>query len=119
MRAAGQVDRDAIGHGGLACRHGRPGGTATALHHFRRPRKADLALPRRIQPAGADGTDVVWRMGQQQRVVPGTRRLVHDESGHLGQGAFAQQAVFAHWKPMARRQRKDEVIGIEGLHEHV
>ncbi|WP_230677142.1 hypothetical protein [Ralstonia solanacearum] len=57
-------------------------------------------------------------MGQQQRIVPGARRFVQDEPRHLGRNAFAQQAVLAHRKPVAWRQRQDEVIGIEGLHEH-
>ena len=116
VRAARQIDGNAIGQRSLARGDRGARRPATALHHFRRPRKADLALARRVKPTGAHRIHIFGRVRQQQRVVVGARRLGHGQARHVGQDPRPQVAVLAHRKPMTRRQRQYKVVGVERPH---
>lgn len=55
-------------------------------------------------------------MREPQGVVIGARRFVQMQPRHVAHHRIAQHAVLAHGKPMARWERQDEMVGVEGKH---
>ena len=121
MRASSEVRRDArsLPHNRASGRDRGANRTSRALDHGRGPRESDAALGACGQASSGDGLHVLGRVCSTQ-IVPGCRcgnREVVGTQHPIVQQPRAKPFVLGHGEAMPIRQRKDERIGVEGLHD--
>ena len=127
--AAALVGRGVVGAarqvGGHAAFQRRPcrsdGGsdrTTRPLHHRLAPREADLALQRCAERAFGHRAHVSRRVRERQFTLRSRQGRTQLHARQFNQ-PLAQQPVLRHREAMARRQRQNELIGVEGLHRGV
>ena len=119
VRAACQVSGDAVNErrpGSCDC---RSGAASRTLRHLGRPGESDPADFGRGEISSLNTLDVIAAVTEREFIVGGRRRHQQDVAVMSVTGCHmtSQPAILVHGKPMCRRQRQLEMVGIVKLHE--
>jgi hypothetical protein len=118
VRAAGEVDCKAVVERGARSAHRCADGPPRAFDHLRRPRKPDAPWFVRVETSFGNSPHVGGLMRQDELRIAGGRRF-HQLMRRNDAGsdyALAEPAVLRHRETVSRRQRQDEMISVEDLH---
>ena len=91
-------------------------GARLTMKKAARQAQTRFALGGGTQSAVLDRLDVGRRMHQRQLAVAGRQRLLEADHGTLQCQSLTQAPVLGHGKSMPRRQRQDELGGVEDMH---